>query len=125
MTSKAACEVRFANILEDLDVFMYSRNMPPGNATSAESLRLLLVVILAFTKTWLAGFTELRGQIHDYYKAKFPSKQVFDEQAVIEDIESPSIKRDIGTCLFSCRRGDVAAKTVHMHKGSKALLELT
>ena len=67
LTKKSACEERFLDLMEDLDTFMDARNFSD----------------------------ELRAKVVDFYKVKYPSKRVFDQQLIIDGIESPSIKRDI------------------------------
>lgn len=67
LTKKSACEERFHDLMEDLETFMETRNFP----------------------------TELRARVIDFYKVKYPGKRVFDQQLIIDRIESPSIKREI------------------------------
>jgi CRP-like cAMP-binding protein len=72
LTAKSACESRFEEALEELDTFMQARDLPE----------------------------ELRGMIHDYYKVKYPARRVFDEEEIIKDIESPSLKMEIILHLY-------------------------
>ena len=47
------------------------------------------------------SLSELCDKIRDYYKVKYPNKRIFDEQGLIEDIESPSVRKDIVIHLFN------------------------
>ena len=67
LTQRSLGETRFENLVDDLETFMANRNFP----------------------------LELRERVLDFYKVKYPHKIVFDEQAIIHDIESPSIRRDV------------------------------
>ena len=42
----------------------------------------------------------LCNKIRDYYKLRYPSKKVWDEEEIIKDIESPFLKKDIVEHLF-------------------------
>ena len=72
MTEKHACQTRFDETLEDLEAFMTQRVLPVA----------------------------LRERIRNYYKVRFPNKQVFDESAIISDIEAPALKKEIVLHLY-------------------------
>ena len=79
LTDKSACESRFEERMEELDTFMSARALPRS----------------------------LRNLIRDYYKVKFPARMAFDEKEIINDIESPSLKREIILHLFKDVVSDV------------------
>jgi len=72
MTEKLSCEARFEEKVEDLCTFMSQRHLP---------------------KT-------LQTNIRNYYMVKFPNKKVFDEAAIIQDIEAPALKKAIYLHLY-------------------------
>jgi CRP-like cAMP-binding protein len=72
MTSKPACETRFDEVIGDVETFMRAHLVPP----------------------------QLRTKIIDYYKVRYPSRRIWDEEAIIADIESPFLRKDIVEHLF-------------------------
>jgi len=72
MTYKPLCEARFDEALNDIETFMSTRHLPK----------------------------DLRRKILNYYKMRYPNKRIWDEEAIIGDIESPSIRTDIVVHLF-------------------------
>lgn len=72
MTEKSPSEERFDSTMEEVETFMKARMMP----------------------------TSLQERIQDYYKVKYPNKSIFDEQELIENIDSPSLKRGIVNHLY-------------------------
>ena len=72
MTERSPSEKRFVSTMEEVETFMKVRMMP----------------------------TSLQDRIQDYYKVKYPNKSIFDEQELIENIDSPLLKRAIVNHLF-------------------------
>jgi len=72
MTEKSPSEVRFDATMEEIDTFMKIRRMPTG----------------------------LQAKIQDYYKVKYPNKSILDEYVLIDNIDSPILKKGIVGNLF-------------------------
>ena len=72
MTSKSPCEERFVSLMEEVREFMKMRDLPAS----------------------------LCDRIDDYYKVKYPSKRVFDENDLIKRIEDEVVQREIVAHLF-------------------------
>ena len=72
MTERSPSEKRFVSTMEEVETFMKIRMMP----------------------------NSLQDRIQDYYKVKYPNKSIFDEQELIQDIDSPLLKRAIVNHLF-------------------------
>ena len=72
MTQKLPSEDRFDASMEEVDIFMNIRRMP----------------------------ALLQTKIHDYYKVKYPNKSIFDEYMLIDQIDSPILKKGIVSHLY-------------------------
>ena len=72
MTDKSPCEQRFEALMEVVETFMHVHELPDT----------------------------LKDKVKEYYKVKYPTKRIFDENELISSIESPSLKRGIISHLF-------------------------
>jgi CRP-like cAMP-binding protein len=72
LTTKPLCETRFDDMLGDVETFMSTVRAP----------------------------ADLRRRILNYYKMRYPNKQIWDLEAIIADIEPTSIHTDIVEHLF-------------------------
>jgi CRP-like cAMP-binding protein len=72
LSYKPACEERFEDIVSDLETFMIVRGIPHT----------------------------LRKKLRTYYMVRYPSGRILNDDQIIENIESPFLKKDILVHLY-------------------------
>lgn len=72
LTGQSVPEARFSHTMDELEVFMQTRNLP----------------------------TELCQKLRDFYKIKYPRKCIFDEEALLKSLESDGLRKEISLNMY-------------------------
>lgn len=72
LTDQTVPEARFSDTMEELEVFMLARNLPHS----------------------------LCQKLRDYFKVKYPSKRMFDEEALLKSLESDGLRKEISLNMY-------------------------